>query len=243
MRYRFLFLVVVLVGLVASTAYGGISVFFSPHGGCDQALIQLAHSAHIYLDAACYTFTLDTVVGDELIAAEERGVRVRVILDHSQGVQRWSQTSRLLHAGIPVKVNTHSGLMHDKFLVADGNSVATGSFNWTKAAVERNDENLVVFTDEPRIAATFAAQFEKMWTDTARFAAFFPGSATKASTAAPTVAQPQPNLQESADTVYMTKTGTKYHRAGCRYLARSSIPISRKEAEARGYAPCKVCKP
>ena len=48
---------------------------------------------------------------------------------------------------------------------------------------------------------------------------------------------------EAADTVHITKSGTKYHRAGCRSLSRSDIPISRQEAEARGYMPCKVCKP
>jgi hypothetical protein len=42
--------------------------------------------------------------------------------------------------------------------------------------------------------------------------------------------------------VYVTRTGSKYHRAGCRYLARSSIRVSLNEA-ARRYGPCAVCKP
>lgn len=242
MRCRFLLVVTLVVALFAGSAYGGISVFFSPHGGCDQAIIQLARSAHTHLDAACYTFSLDSIA-DELIAAKSRGVRVRVIADRAQAPQTWSPAKRLVAAGILVKVNSHAGLMHDKFLVADGNSVATGSFNWTKAAVEKNDENLVVFREEPAVASTFAAQFEKMWNDTAHFAVFSPGLATKAPTTAPAVAQPQPKPELGADTVYITKTGTKYHRAGCRHLARSSIPISRKDAEARGYAPCKTCNP
>jgi micrococcal nuclease len=50
---------------------------------------------------------------------------------------------------------------------------------------------------------------------------------------------------EPADTgavVYVTKTGAKYHREGCRYLARSQIPMSLADAAAR-YGPCSVCKP
>jgi len=43
-------------------------------------------------------------------------------------------------------------------------------------------------------------------------------------------------------TVYVTRTGKKYHRDGCRYLSRSKIPMSLKEAAAR-YEPCSVCKP
>jgi len=147
MRRRFLLVALVLVVLCASVAAAGVNVLFSPHGGCDQALGLLARSAQMYVDAACYTFSLDPVA-DELITAKQRGVKVRVILDQSQAHQTWFPASRLAAAGIPVKVNAHSGLMHHKFLVADGTSVATGSFNWTKAAVEENDENLVLFTSE-----------------------------------------------------------------------------------------------
>lgn len=44
-------------------------------------------------------------------------------------------------------------------------------------------------------------------------------------------------------TVYITKSGGKYHADGCRYLSKSKIPISLSEAKGEGYTPCKVCKP
>jgi micrococcal nuclease len=56
----------------------------------------------------------------------------------------------------------------------------------------------------------------------------------------PLVSAPQPVA--SAATVYVTRTGEKYHRAGCRYLARSQIPMSLPDAAAR-YGPCSVCRP
>jgi hypothetical protein len=43
-------------------------------------------------------------------------------------------------------------------------------------------------------------------------------------------------------TVYITKTGEKYHRDGCRFLSRSRIPMPLKEA-AKRFEPCKVCRP
>ena len=43
-------------------------------------------------------------------------------------------------------------------------------------------------------------------------------------------------------TVYVTRTGMKYHRANCRYLRRSKIPISLSEACER-YEPCSRCRP
>jgi hypothetical protein len=44
-------------------------------------------------------------------------------------------------------------------------------------------------------------------------------------------------------TVYVTKTGEKYHRDGCRYLSRSKIATTLKAAVARGLGPCSVCRP
>ena len=54
---------------------------------------------------------------------------------------------------------------------------------------------------------------------------------------------PQKQAQTKEQIVYVTKTGKKYHRDGCRYLSRSRIPISLKDAKANGYTPCSVCRP
>jgi hypothetical protein len=44
-------------------------------------------------------------------------------------------------------------------------------------------------------------------------------------------------------TVYVTKTGKKYHMAGCQYLSKSCIPIDLDDAKAGGYTPCSKCHP
>lgn len=65
---------------------------------------------------------------------------------------------------------------------------------------------------------------------------------------APVVDEPEtePDLAAADDdegsAVYVTRTGKKYHRAGCRYLSRSMIPISLEDAQAE-YDPCSVCDP
>ena len=48
---------------------------------------------------------------------------------------------------------------------------------------------------------------------------------------------------KSSATVYITKTGTKYHCDGCSYLSKSKIAISKTEAKAKGYTACSKCKP
>ena len=47
----------------------------------------------------------------------------------------------------------------------------------------------------------------------------------------------------SAQTVYITKTGQKYHTGDCRYLSQSKIAIELKEATQNGYDACSVCNP
>lgn len=42
--------------------------------------------------------------------------------------------------------------------------------------------------------------------------------------------------------VYVTRTGAKYHRASCRSLRYSKIPMTLKEA-AKSYTPCRICDP
>jgi hypothetical protein len=54
-----------------------------------------------------------------------------------------------------------------------------------------------------------------------------------------TVAQQDNQTQ----TVYITRSGKKYHSDGCRYLIASKIAISLKDAKAKGYTACKVCHP
>lgn len=49
--------------------------------------------------------------------------------------------------------------------------------------------------------------------------------------------------KEQSVTVYITRTGAKYHRAGCQYLRKSATPISKADAIARGYSPCSRCTP
>jgi len=56
---------------------------------------------------------------------------------------------------------------------------------------------------------------------------------------APAIARQDPQTI----TVYITRTGEKYHRDGCRYLRQSRIPTTLREAVRNGYDPCSVCKP
>lgn len=45
------------------------------------------------------------------------------------------------------------------------------------------------------------------------------------------------------DTVYVTDTGTKYHKSGCQHLRKSKNAISKEKAIRQGYTACSRCNP
>jgi hypothetical protein len=53
---------------------------------------------------------------------------------------------------------------------------------------------------------------------------------------------PAPSRPSADDLVYVTQTGSKYHRAGCRALANGAFPMPLGRA-LKEYSPCEVCDP
>ncbi|MDB4895250.1 MAG: hypothetical protein JWN15_1512, partial [Firmicutes bacterium] len=137
----------------------------------ETALIAVMDGAKQSLDVAIYSLTKAEIV-KAMLNAHKRGVTVRVMTDKIQAAGK-SQTvalRTLMDAGIPVKENTHSGLMHLKVTIADKAIVTTGSYNYSAAATTTNDEVLVVIPD-PAMAKTWAQEFQHMWDDKANYAA------------------------------------------------------------------------
>ena len=100
------------------------------------------------------------------------------------------------------------------------------------------------YTEEFRALERFAREAGKgLWGQAEPVTATAPpGQPEKPAPAATTPAiKPQPQPADDV-TVYVTKTGAKYHRAGCRYLSKSMIPMKLSEAKSR-YGPCSVCNP
>ncbi len=64
-----------------------------------------------------------------------------------------------------VRLNGIYSIMHNKFIVADGSAVETGSFNYTSSAEKRNAENALVIKNEPSIARRYQAEFNRLWNE------------------------------------------------------------------------------
>jgi phosphatidylserine/phosphatidylglycerophosphate/cardiolipin synthase-like enzyme len=130
------------------------------HGGLDEQLVAVIGYAESSVDVAAYDFDLESVA-DALIAAHQRGVKVRFVTDSDYADE--DAVAQLQQAGIPViEDGRDDGLMHDKFVVIDGMWVWTGSWNLTENGTYRNNNNAVLIAS-PALAENYTTEFEEMF--------------------------------------------------------------------------------
>ncbi|AAK79332.1 phosphatidylserine/phosphatidylglycerophosphate/cardiolipin synthase-like enzyme [Clostridium acetobutylicum] len=153
-----------------SNMKSGLEYHFSMENqSLDNRLIKVINSADIKLDIAIYDLRKNNIVA-AVINAKKRGVAIRIITDSKQAkLGEEDEELRLLKAfDIPIKINTHAGIMHMKITVVDNNTVTTGSYNYTDDATYKNDEVLIIIKNAS-IAKDWEKEFSTMWEDTSRF--------------------------------------------------------------------------
>jgi phosphatidylserine/phosphatidylglycerophosphate/cardiolipin synthase-like enzyme len=135
----------------------GVQVYFSPKGGATQAVVDVLGRATNSVLVQAYSST-SAPIGEALVTAHRRGVKVRAILDRSQRTERYSEADFLGNNGIPTLIDARHAIAHNKVMIIDDCVVITGSFNFTKAAEEHNAENLLVINDP-----VLARQYVENW--------------------------------------------------------------------------------
>jgi len=143
-------------------------VLFSPRGGISKELVRLYAEATRDIKVCMYSFVAK-YQANALIAAHKRGVKVQVFLDKKLNYKKTgkaaagSMSTILARAGIPVRYFTPvGGSMHHKFILVDGKTVVSGSYNLSNDAEFRSNEAMFFSTDE-KIVAAFEAEFDKLW--------------------------------------------------------------------------------
>jgi phosphatidylserine/phosphatidylglycerophosphate/cardiolipin synthase-like enzyme len=149
-----------LLGFI-SVVHADIKVYFSPNGGCQEVVIREISKAQKTIDIAMYSFT-SREVAEALVEAKDRKVKIRIVLDKAKKKEDFSKSRYLISKGVDVKYHLGFGLMHNKFAVIDGQVLITGSFNWTASANKRNEENLLIITNNKAIKK-YAERFEYLW--------------------------------------------------------------------------------
>ncbi len=139
-----------------------LEIYFSPEDHIRNRVLSMIAHARRGIDFLAFAFT-DPEIADALIAAKERGVRIRGVFDEKQNsYQKHSKFAYLREAGLSVYLDANRFTLHDKVMVIDGKSVLTGSYNFTLKANEENSENMVI-VHNAAFAARYEEEFEKIY--------------------------------------------------------------------------------
>ena len=135
-------------------------------GSIPERLIAFIDGAQSTIHIASFEFNL-TPVAEALIRAHRRGVEVQWVTDNVHGIESDQEEGRgqfamLQDAGIEVRDDGLSALMHNKFWIFDNQTVWTGSTNITVNGNFRNNNNVLVI-HSPEVAAIFEREFQEMW--------------------------------------------------------------------------------
>ncbi|WMY97747.1 MAG: phospholipase D-like domain-containing protein [Arsenophonus sp.] len=120
------------------------------------------------MNLATYTFT-NYSIASELIKAKERGVLVNVIVDYKNSKNYSSILKFLKKNGVFVKICKKYSIMHNKFLIVDGKTIVTGSFNYTYNAHLRNAENVIYIRNNFYVSKNYLKEFYRLWNESYLF--------------------------------------------------------------------------
>jgi len=151
------------VSLSTTSAVNGTvteaQVYFSPNGGCTKAIIEQIDNAKSEILIQAYSFT-SAPIAKALINAHKKGIKIEAILDKSNVTGNYSSATYISNNGISVYIDYAHAIAHNKIIIIDRETVITGSFNFTKAAEEKNAENLLIIKSK-ELAETYIENWIK----------------------------------------------------------------------------------
>lgn len=133
-------------------------------GGVDEYIAGLIDGLTRTLDIAAYEFNSPALTR-AVLDAHERGVQVRIVTDDGAGLNPARSTlPQLIDAGIPIVDDGRSALMHNKFMIMDGERVLTGSMNFTVNGSYRNNNNVLILRSRAAVE-NYQTEFDEMFVD------------------------------------------------------------------------------
>ena len=130
--------------------------YFCPEDSCAGQVIKTISLANESIYFMAFSFTHDGI-GQAVLDAANRSVEVHGIMEKSKN-NKYHEFEKLASAGLDVSWDTNPANMHHKVFIIDKKIVVTGSFNPSKNADERNDENVIILHD-PGIAKKFLEEY------------------------------------------------------------------------------------
>lgn len=143
-----------------------MEVLFPPKDQCFKRIIRIIKKAKHTIHMQCYQLTADPIA-DALLKAHKRGVKIIIIADKSQINSKYSCIPKLKSLGIQIVIDHKPAIAHNKIIIVDaGYAKATtigGSYNYTKNAEKRNAENMILYENQPKVAAVFLENWQNRY--------------------------------------------------------------------------------
>jgi hypothetical protein len=231
-----------LVGLTGVTTHAEVpfsparvAVYFSPQGGATDAVVSELKGAQTQVWMQAYAFT-SAPIAKALVEAHKRGVKILAVLDKSNETDKYSAATFLNNAGIRPLIDDKHAIAHSKVMVIDSTTIITGSFNFTKAAEEKNAENLLVIKDAPELVTAYEATIRL---HAGHSHPYLRQAALGSSGAAPVTVS-------GNGAVHGNKKSKIYHLPDCPgYAGMNPVSVvmfaSEADAQAAGYRKAKNC--
>jgi phosphatidylserine/phosphatidylglycerophosphate/cardiolipin synthase-like enzyme len=159
---RFLWLPLIL--LVAAADAATVEIHYAPAENLEAIDVGLLNGAGDTIDMAAYVLSDDAVI-EALGDAADRGVAVRLYLDHAEYASHADKLTNLIaKPGVAARVKPSGTLMHLKAYAVDRARLRTGSGNFSRSGLSRQDNDLLV-TDDGAAVMNFERDFERIFAE------------------------------------------------------------------------------
>jgi len=138
-----------------------INCYFSPDNDIERILLKRILKAKKSVVFMAFSFTSEAI-GDALVTVHKKGIKVSGIFEKRGTGSKHSEYSKLNSAGIRVIKDSNPAVMHHKVIIIDGETVITGSYNFSKNAAKRNDENVIIIKNR-QIAEEYLKEFIRLY--------------------------------------------------------------------------------
>jgi phospholipase D len=136
-------------------------VCFTPNRQCQSFILREINEAKESIRLQAYSFT-DKAIAYALVEAASRGIDVKINLDQSNMNDGRSAKDILISNGVAVRIDSPSGIAHNKVIIIDKSRLITGSYNFSQNAYSRNVENMLILYS-PSLCEAYIYNWNKRW--------------------------------------------------------------------------------
>ncbi len=138
-----------------------INVYFAPEDNVEKIIYGRIKKAEKSIKFMQFSFTSDQI-GELIIEKFKEGIAVEGVFETKGSGTEYSEYTKMKIEDIPVRLDRNTGVMHHKVIIIDDYRVITGSFNISKNANNKNDENIIII-DSRELASKYIEEFNRIY--------------------------------------------------------------------------------